>query len=945
MINSGSGERHSELIKYMINVHNSINIWKQNQGTNNSQPDAGDKLGLEGILEKLNTLDTNKLRYEIYKEIDEIIRKVNKETLNENSQKLIQIRTYMLKYIFRAESNISKLQQYAIRIKNYIKHSQRTSSNPEELKSLGEELLGAVQTEKKQFKTHEQLEEQAQLQKYIKLDGLLLEIQQKIQEIIDKKTGTINNDNIFNILELCSNCALGGDNSVKMGIELDNLIHAYEYGTDKITAKINEIKKEINRICNIVDERVRDFFQEEKTAAAKEVARQKREKQEEAPASTDTIEAASPVLEVDDDEEEDDEEEDDEEDDEEADDEEADNEKEDEEDEEEVDDDEEGTASEGKKQEEAPAEVPAEAPEEGVEAALSSTAAATPAAPKEATLATDTTEVASTEVARQDAAPTGAKGRQAWANTRNSMIPSAGSEQEESATRREQDLINLVERVVAKEKEFNKEIEGKIKDVNYILEQFRSNMVEVGNQNTDIDDELKKLAFSGEKTYQQNIDNIKKNIQKLNPTDTENIDNLQKVIFTLRGAKYLSGLVKELDNKTINEYDEKEYNEKEEEAPAPAGAASAIDAAPVGAEAAEPPAPAPVGAEAEELARKKAETDRRIIVKDVNNILDQLKNNIEASAIKQDIDYVQKFNQFLPKTTLELQHRTLDENKGDSIDAIKELINTLKKNAKTAEEKRKSVVIKVNGTLEELQQIIKNKKINEEIKKEINFNIDKLKLLNELLPKIVLELQYGVFNLEDIESSINADDVGLVVKKLIDDIGKKFEMKEFQGYPTVQEQKEIDERLRDNIEEITAMTAKILQPLIKKPKLTPTLLGEPPSLLGKLPFRFLHEIISELTRSTGFAEDLYTTAELDGGGEMMKDKNMKLVYLAKIYRYVSIAREGNVVTLNPHDVINGTNPKETNLFLQDMGEAATDEGLDREACLQGGISQVLQYKV
>ena len=59
-------------------------------------------------------------------------------------------------------------------------------------------------------------------------------------------------------------------------------------------------------------------------------------------------------------------------------------------------------------------------------------------------------------------------------------------------------------------------------------------------------------------------------------------------------------------------------------------------------------------------------------------------------------------------------------------------------------------------------------------------------------------------------------------------------------------------------EAIIQQTQGLYGPLIKKPKMSDKLLKKPP-------FRFLHDVFSELTRATGFAEGLFQGGELDAG--------------------------------------------------------------------------------
>ena len=64
-----------------------------------------------------------------------------------------------------------------------------------------------------------------------------------------------------------------------------------------------------------------------------------------------------------------------------------------------------------------------------------------------------------------------------------------------------------------------------------------------------------------------------------------------------------------------------------------------------------------------------------------------------------------------------------------------------------------------------------------------------------------------------------------------------------------------------------------LQHLFKKPKLSAKLLGKPP-------FRFLHDVVMAVSSATGFASTLYTDEEKDSGN--YKDKAGKIDFLQKM---------------------------------------------------------------
>jgi len=59
-------------------------------------------------------------------------------------------------------------------------------------------------------------------------------------------------------------------------------------------------------------------------------------------------------------------------------------------------------------------------------------------------------------------------------------------------------------------------------------------------------------------------------------------------------------------------------------------------------------------------------------------------------------------------------------------------------------------------------------------------------------------------------------------------------------------------------------TIKILKKSVKKTPLTPKLLGKPP-------FRYLHDLISEIIRNTGFAKDLYNDEEKQSSNKVIFD--------------------------------------------------------------------------
>ncbi|TPX60564.1 hypothetical protein PhCBS80983_g01680 [Powellomyces hirtus] len=106
-------------------------------------------------------------------------------------------------------------------------------------------------------------------------------------------------------------------------------------------------------------------------------------------------------------------------------------------------------------------------------------------------------------------------------------------------------------------------------------------------------------------------------------------------------------------------------------------------------------------------------------------------------------------------------------------------------------------------------------------------------------------------------------------------------------------------------------TADILGRIIKKPPLTPKLLSKPP-------FRYLHDLFSEIISTTEFAKGLYDENEMNS--ENVKEKDAKITYLTKIIDCVGIAT-GVEIKANPLKIVAGLEPEETNFLLQILGKA------------------------
>jgi len=101
--------------------------------------------------------------------------------------------------------------------------------------------------------------------------------------------------------------------------------------------------------------------------------------------------------------------------------------------------------------------------------------------------------------------------------------------------------------------------------------------------------------------------------------------------------------------------------------------------------------------------------------------------------------------------------------------------------------------------------------------------------------------------------------------------------------------------------------------LIAKPKMTEKYLKKPP-------FRFLHDIVCEVVRTTEFAKGLYNESESDAAN--LSDKQAKVDFLNKSISCVAFAL-AEKIDVSANKIVAGLEADKTNLWLQKLHQAAT----------------------
>ncbi|XP_026302665.1 TRAF3-interacting protein 1 isoform X4 [Piliocolobus tephrosceles] len=114
---------------------------------------------------------------------------------------------------------------------------------------------------------------------------------------------------------------------------------------------------------------------------------------------------------------------------------------------------------------------------------------------------------------------------------------------------------------------------------------------------------------------------------------------------------------------------------------------------------------------------------------------------------------------------------------------------------------------------------------------------------------------------------------------------------------------------------VVRRTQEALGKVIRRPPLTEKLLSKPP-------FRYLHDIITEVIRMTGFMKGLYTDAEMKS--ENVKDKDAKISFLQKAIDVVVMV-SGEPLLVKPARIVAGHEPERTNELLQIIGKCCLNK--------------------
>ncbi|XP_049877818.1 TRAF3-interacting protein 1 [Pectinophora gossypiella] len=137
---------------------------------------------------------------------------------------------------------------------------------------------------------------------------------------------------------------------------------------------------------------------------------------------------------------------------------------------------------------------------------------------------------------------------------------------------------------------------------------------------------------------------------------------------------------------------------------------------------------------------------------------------------------------------------------------------------------------------------------------------------------------------------------------------------------------------KDLSADVIKATQNALGKYVKRPPLTEKLLKKPP-------FRFLHDIVTTVLKTTGFFEGLFEEDELIS--ENVKDREGKITFLTKVISVVATTT-GKTIPAKPTKIVAGQEPEKTNELLQCLA-IALDQKLSSDEAVKkykdGGKAQ------
>jgi TRAF3-interacting protein 1 len=117
-----------------------------------------------------------------------------------------------------------------------------------------------------------------------------------------------------------------------------------------------------------------------------------------------------------------------------------------------------------------------------------------------------------------------------------------------------------------------------------------------------------------------------------------------------------------------------------------------------------------------------------------------------------------------------------------------------------------------------------------------------------------------------------------------------------------------------------AATKQVMESIVIHPKVSEKLLDRPP-------FRFLHDVILAITKSTGYGRRLLTEKELDSG--ITSSKEEKIEFLEKIICHVEKSTSTEI-GIRAAKIVSGLECEKTRFFLQLLVLAATSSNAENE---------------